>query len=74
MQDYYERDGWAVKEVKRRAEQRLDLTTELKERDKENQRRKQLNRIKNSRFNPEYQKRITKSIATYISEPGKKKY
>lgn len=71
---YFRRNGMSGIEVKRLRDGEYEVINELIERDIENQRQIQQNRIQNSRYNTRYKKLITRGTPEYLRKQGKKDF
>jgi hypothetical protein len=69
---YYQRNGYASEEVERlRAKGRL-INVELSERDKDTDKQERRERIKESRYNRNYEKCMTEEIPEYLERENAK--
>jgi hypothetical protein len=72
-ENYYQRNGYPSEDVKRlRAEGRWK-NVKLSERDKDTDKQERKERIKESRYNREYEKSMTEEIPKYLGRECKRK-
>jgi hypothetical protein len=69
---YYQRNGYTGEEVERLKGKRRWMNVELSERDKDTEKQKRRERIKDSRYNKEYERCMTKEIPEYLGRERKK--
>jgi hypothetical protein len=63
---YYQRNGYASEEVERLRAKRRWMNVELNKREKDNDKQERRERLKESRYNSEYERCMTKEIPGYL--------